>query len=339
MASESGSQNADLDTLVEFIREHGLQHFFASVSFLERARPMPVRVGEIGPVADEPIRFRHDSSLAFSTSDVSAVARSAKYDSDLEKIELTTTFLGLTGVASPLPAYFVEEVEFDSSNVLKDFLDLFHHRLISLFYRALARFHYARDFNNDATDLWSERILALAGVGVRRHSNHRLLRLSPLLARTHMGAASLRAALRDVLDPYLGAGDVSIEQFIGEFVPIDVSDQVRLGQKNSLLGQMVIGEQIFDRSSKFRIRIGPLGSNEYRRFQQDADLRSLVASTTLLFLRDPIDFDVALQLSPNALSGLVLSSDSPARLGQDTFLGAVVDPEVTIDVFAPTGEA
>jgi type VI secretion system protein ImpH len=112
-----------------------------------RARHQGAAHGDYGPVNEESIRFRHDPSLTFATSDVSSIkARPRRAGEtgdgpDEPVYEITTTFLGLTGTVSPLPTYMAEEVLHEDHDrpAQREFLDVFHHRIISLFYRAHAR--------------------------------------------------------------------------------------------------------------------------------------------------------------------------------------------------------
>src|SRR5690349_16982663 len=102
--------------------------FFALISTLERLQPSAERVGGYGPVAQEALRFRNDPSMGFSASDVSDAAI-IKVDGaggrSREVVEVTTTFLGLTGSVSPLPLHIPAEVAHESGprNVQRDFLD------------------------------------------------------------------------------------------------------------------------------------------------------------------------------------------------------------------------
>src|SRR5262249_23771600 len=122
--------------------------FFHIVALLERLTPDAVRVGGDGPPSGEKIRFRHDHELNFSAGDIASarvrlLPQSAERYLDEPKAvyEVTTTFLGLTGTMSPLPTYMAEEVlhEDDKRPARRDFLDIFHHRFISFFYRAVAK--------------------------------------------------------------------------------------------------------------------------------------------------------------------------------------------------------
>src|SRR4051794_11855555 len=83
--------------------------FFVLVGLLERLTPGAARVGELGPPADEAIRFRHDATLAFSPRDVSRVqwveprGAGELFTRPPPVAEVTAAFLGLTGAVSPLP--------------------------------------------------------------------------------------------------------------------------------------------------------------------------------------------------------------------------------------------
>jgi len=117
--------------------------FFAAVTLLERLTPDAPRIGGLGPAADEAVHFHHDPSLSFPTSDVSSVKKVQKGDPNntlgpkRTVYDITCTFLGLTGAASPMPSYFIEEVLHEDPDypAQREFLDIFHHRILSLFYR------------------------------------------------------------------------------------------------------------------------------------------------------------------------------------------------------------
>jgi type VI secretion system protein ImpH len=148
--------------------------FYRAVEILERATAAEgaERVGGDGPVPREAIRFRHDASLSFASSDVSRIVARPRRVADGAEVaetpvyEITTTFLGLTGTVSPLPSYMVEEVLNEDADhpAQREFLDIFHHRVLSLFYRAHSKYSYVTDYVSTSRDPWSLRILSLAGV-------------------------------------------------------------------------------------------------------------------------------------------------------------------------------
>ena len=342
-----GRDEADrLEALAELLRRCGCGHFRAAVAFIERSIGARVRPGEDGPFADEPIAFRHDGSLSFSSGDITNIStrRTAGGDVDRPPIEMLTTFLGLTGSVSPLPPYFAEEITQDSGpeQTQRDFLDVFHHRVLSLFYRVTSRYSPAMEFTSDMLDPWTKRFLCIGGIDGfgsdlgTRLPRWRLVQLLPLLVRPTNTAWTIETALTHVLSEYLGNAKVSIQQFVGAWVPIDPAQKIRLGKANSNLGvNTLIGASAYDYGGKIRISVGPLDFADYQRFRSDPAVRNLIDATVALLMRDPLEYDLSLQLGEGALPGLQMSASRPARLGVDTFLGARGEKEVVMPMTSP----
>ena len=147
--------------------------FIPLVALLERLLGGDVRIGADGPLVQEKLRFRHDHTLTFSTADVSLLRfevdsggaasweePGSAHAKDGIKAHITSTFLGLSGAVSPLPTYMAEEVAHDDDGtpVLRNFLDIFHHRFLSLIYRAVTRFDFALEYLSGGRDAWSRRV-------------------------------------------------------------------------------------------------------------------------------------------------------------------------------------
>jgi type VI secretion system protein ImpH len=310
--------------------------FFTLVAKLEHSTPDAVRVGGDGPVSQEAIRFRHDPSMAFSTSDVSAAKTAEKAQTPGDPLspqrsvtELMTTFLGLTGSASPLPLYLASEIaqsEVEES-IGRGFLDIFHHRILSLFYRLWIRYHLAWEYRADRADRWAQRLLSIGGLDqaeqpvLRRIPVWKVLRVAALLVGTTRSAHTLRVFLQECLSEVLDGAKVAIVQMTGGWTPIAEDQLMSLGRKNCLLGRnALLGSRIYDPRDRFRIRIGPLGSNGYRRMTFEKQWLAVLREAVELVVREPIDYEVELVLAPEAQPGFRLSARQSASLGRDTWL-------------------
>ncbi len=327
--------------------------FYRAVELLERATPNAARIGDVGPVGREAIRFRHDPSLAFSASDVTnIVLRKRKADevahgaNEEPYYEVTTTFLGLTGTVSPLPAYFVEDVIHEDVDhpAQREFLDLFHHRVLSLFYRAHTKYSFLTDYTSDSRDPWSRRSLCLAGFdgfGDRLPTSlgiPHLLRLAPLLARRARTSDGLVAVLSDVLAKTLNGAKVSVDQFVGRWVSIEERQLLRLGVANTTLGEdATVGRKVFDRGGKFRVILGPLRRKAFEELQPGKPGLELLREVVTLYVRDPLEFDVELILAPGEAPSMRLggSPKDASRLGFDSWLTVGADREVHMIVQVP----
>lgn len=313
--------------------------FFHIVALLERLTRNAIRVGGDGPASEERIRFRHDYDLGFSAGDISRVEvhplpRGPEHslDEPTPVFVVTTTFLGLTGTISPLPLYIAEEVlhEDDQNPVRRDFLDIFHHRLISLLYRAVSKYSPAREHLSHRPDAWMKRALFLTGLdpeiqtrGMKVHPSV-LVRCAPLLAGRGRGPRVLALVMREALGDVLGPeGKVEIKQFAGGWIEVDEQQRMALGVSNNELGvEAILGKRAFDQSGRFSIQIGPLHEHNYKRFLRDGDLLPVVKDIVELCVREPLDFDVELLLAADAVPSFKLSANpaNSSQLGRDTRL-------------------
>ncbi len=298
---------------------------------LERLLGAGGRIGTSATLDEERIRLRHDPELAFRPGEVTSLRVVPRDGSGADAragepvVEVVTAFLGLTGAVSPLPPYVAEEIAQEDADAprRREFLDLFHHRFISLFYRARARGDYPNTYRSDQSDPWSVRVLALLGRdGPARVERWRLLRWAPLLAERNVTPHALEAAIQDVLADRVGEVGVSIETLVGGWADIDADDRNRLGAACSSLGRdLVLGRRILDRAGKFRIVIGPLSREDFARLSADKQALGRVADAVAELAGGPLEYEVVLWLSKDAAPHLELGA---ARLGRSSWLGGQV---------------
>ena len=334
---EAGDRDSAAPLSWETYRDAAPRSFFALVCFLERATAEASRVGEAGPVAHEAIRFRSDPDLAFPSGDVSAV----RVVDRPPHFEIITTFLGLSGVTSPLPPYISESVLMDTfeEGTQRDFLDLFHHRALSLLFRAVLRLDPAREHRSDGLDPWLCRLLAMAGIDpdpeialLPRH----LMVLLPILLKRSRGAAALRTALRVIVQSEIPHADVRVRELAGRWQRVDDDEHTRLGLRRNALGQQTImGRRVYDRRGRFAIQVGTLTRDEAARLAEGQPLLDRVRATVSLVLREPLEYDLEVELDEDAAENLRIGF---SRLG-DARLAGFQGSEVRIirNVGGPLG--
>jgi type VI secretion system protein ImpH len=318
--------------------------FFTTISLFERLTPGSVRIGGDGPINEERLRFRHDPAMSFSAGDIShakvAVLPKSPERSLLEDIavfEVMTTFLGLTGAASPLPLYMVEEVlhEDDDSPVRRHFLDIFHHRLLSLLYRSVMKYMPAREHVTTKDDVWMLRALALGGLDPEIQTvsdkipRHTLVRLIPLLSGRGRNTRTTQKATREILGDLLGVvPEVSVRELAGGWIKVDEDQQMSLGAHNCELGlTAILGQHTYDRAGRFAMRVGPLTRKQYRRFLKDGDLLPVVKEIVHLSSKESLDYDLELLLRGDEVPTFVLSRSAETILGRDTHLRSNIGGE------------
>ena len=111
--------------------------FFAVLRHVEALRPQWPRLGRALRPSQEALRLGEEPELDF------APAGLASFTPGPAAPRLGVRFFGLLGPLGPMPVHFTEYVRerlrYRGDATLARFLDLFHHRLLLLFYRAWAQ--------------------------------------------------------------------------------------------------------------------------------------------------------------------------------------------------------
>lgn len=338
MGAQERDASAALSDEVDRLEAARRQGFGALMLVVERLRAAEPDAGGAAAPHEEPVRFRHDPALSFATGDVVQVRYvtlppDPHEPSSRTVLEITTTFLGLTGTVSPLPGYVAEDVAQEVAHAQderprqREFLDLFHHRVLSLLRRAAVAHDPSAGYRSDQSDPWSRRILSLAGIDPAAGELPAdvpawfLLRCAPLLAERQVTAAALEAALADDLREHLGDARAEIEQLVGTWVAIAREDRTRLGVAAAELGRTaVLGARVFDRAGKFRVVVGPLDRAGYERFA-DGALARRVSRVVRALAGGALEHEVVLGLAPDAAPPPALTASGAFRVGRNAWLG------------------
>jgi type VI secretion system protein ImpH len=314
--------------LVKLLETQGETYgFFHAVSLLHRLAPEAVPVGGLGPADKEAVRFRHDPSLVFAASDVVSIKLTDEEGKRRQAV-VTSTFLGLTGAASPLATAMTDEVLRDlqdGEGNLAAFYDIFHHRLISLFYRTWKKYRFYSGFRDDGKDVFTQRALAFVGVdthGASPRFNLPLsfqLSLAPLLSNRTRSARTLEVALRRVLPEGI---DVWIESFVERVVEIPKEQRIRLGIANTTLAEdVVIGRRVHDRSGRFRIHVGPVSYERYEELLPGKNLHIALGRIVDHLSRGTLEAELEVRVKEEDTPHFMLGDPRGAILGSTTRLG------------------
>jgi type VI secretion system protein ImpH len=140
-----------LRPLEELRREPERFGLFAALRLLEQAFPQRPRLGEARQASEDAVRLGHKPHLVFAPSDVASYQ-----EGDDGRRHLEQHSFGLFGPNGPLPIHITELAyerrhHVDDATIV-DVLNVFQHRLISLFYRAWANSDPATSFDRAETD-------------------------------------------------------------------------------------------------------------------------------------------------------------------------------------------
>ena len=137
--------------------------FFRAVRLLECRRPDLPRVGFSLSPSEDPVRFCQKPSLRFAPSSLDSVT----VDGDGGVPKMAVNFFGLFGPNAPLPPhiteYALERELHHKDHTITAFFNLFHHRLLTLFYRAWAANQKAADLDRPKDQRYAVYIGASSG--------------------------------------------------------------------------------------------------------------------------------------------------------------------------------
>lgn len=302
--------------------------FFQAVRLLHGLHPDAPRLGHQGPPEAERIRLRPELSLVFPNSDIAEVEEIPVGDPDNPQgwqYRITVTFMGLYGTSSPLPVHYTEDMirADEHESLLRGFIDLFHHRILSLLYRVWEKYRHGVQYSDSASDYYSRRILQMVGVDLERLPQGMKLRpgrlpaYAGLLTQEPRSAASLQAILSD----HFPEGRVEVQQCKGRWVEFPAEQRSRLGVNNCRLGaDCITGDRVWDVAGNFGVQVGPLAIDDYMNLLPDGDASAQFRELVDLFNGDCLDYELTLLLRGEEVPALQLGAPT-ARLGWSSWLG------------------
>jgi len=325
LTSSAAARTADESLLLErLFAEPWSFDFFQALHLLERLQPDRAAVGAFADPRQEAARLTTTTSVAFPASEIQAL------HAGTAQPRMAVNFLGLTGPQGALPlAYslYVAERVRAGDYALKEFLGIFDHRILSLFYRAWEKTHIGVAHGEEKRDWLTRHLLDLVGFGNAALRDRLPLRDQALLFYAGLLGLPTRpaGALEQLLADFFGV-PVSVDQFVGAWYPLERSTQSELGDDASASSQLgfgaVAGDEIWDQQSRARIRIGPLTRAQYDDFLPGGSAYQPLQALTKLYANDLIDFEIQLVLAEHEVPMFQLGDDVPLPLSWCTWLAS-----------------
>lgn len=296
--------------------------FFQALRLLECLHPDRPRIGTSRHAAEDPVRLAQEPSLAFAPSTVA----SFEPGKDGRPPTLAVYGPGMLGPNGPLPVHLTEYIRDRRRNAADPtfarFLDLFHHRMLSLFYRAWASAQPAVNLDRPADDRFAVFIGSLFGLGIPSLRGRDAL---PDAAKLHFaGQMSCQTRHPDGLQAMLKRYfkiPVKIREFVGQWLEVPFDARWRLGESpdTGRLGRVIVlGASIWERQRKFRVVLGPLSLSEYRRMLPEKESMRRLIAMVRNYIGDELMWDVQLVLGKEHVPSMVLGGRG--HLGRTTWL-------------------
>lgn len=310
------------DPLTLIAAEPWRYDFFHALRWIESRHLEKPRFGTARKPADEPVRLGQSADMSFAPSALHAVAPATAKS----KPRIEVRFFGLFGPNGPLPyhltEYARERLMHHGDATLARFADMFHHRLLLLFYRAWAQAQPTVGLDRPADDRFAAFVGSLIGLGTPEllgrdaAPDHAKLFFSGIYSSQVRNADGLAAVLSGYLER-----PAKVEQFVGSWLELPHSERTRISGSNALRkrpgvnlgGGAVLGKMVWDRQHNFRIHIGPL--------DHDVFVSLLPQGKALPAVIALVEQYIGLELSWDLKLGLKHDQVMPCRLGLRSRLG------------------
>jgi len=322
MAGQDGSPTRALESLLHALGQAPYKFdFFQALRLLESAFPERPRWGHATRLSEDAVRFKQVPSLKFAPSSIADFE--VKESSDPH--DLSVYFFGLCGPNGALPLHLTEytrdRIRHDGDHTLAAFFDVFHHRLLTLFYRAWADARPTVHFDRPETDRFSVYVGSLFGIGSPALRDRDTL---PDLAKQYyVGHLACQArhpdGLQAMLSDFFGL-PVTIDEFVGQWTEIPSDYRLRLGEdpSSATLGvSSTLGGHVWDCQQKFRITVGPLNWQDFCRLLPQGESLKRFSALVRNYIGDELLWDINLVLKRDQVPGWQLGE---GQLGQTLWM-------------------
>ena len=274
-------------------------------------------MGESVLAKEDPIRLGQTPSLAFAPRTLSELVRGVE---GLPP-RLDVLFFGLFGPNGPLPLHLTEYARERLRNhgdpTFARFADIFHHRLLSLFYRAWANAQPTVNLDRPETDRFAIYIGSLIGMATPAMRNRDSI---PDHAKFHFSGRLSSVArhpegLLAMLGEFFGL-PVAVKEFVGQWteIPPDFRCILDENAKAADLGlSTTIGSHVWDCQQMFAVVVGPVSFRDYLRLLPGGASLPKLVDFVRNYLADELMWELRLILRKAEASGGPAGSIRPSR--------------------------
>lgn len=288
-------------------------------------------IGHDGWPDRELIRFRSNPQAGFAGRDIEQIDHAPSQDG-IWRHTLTVNTPALTGIRGVLPDFYNDLVLNQQRNKapqLRDFLDIFNHRLLSLKYRSWAKTQPALQQELSDQDIFTQIMRSLTGI---QHTPQ--LYYAGLASRVTCSANNLEAALQQ-----LTGIKTRITSLTGRWQSLAHADQSHLPSRkhisgmNAHLGEAILGRRCWMPDTGVRITFIPQTGTEILQIMPGGSHSQAITDMVKAMVGSRLQISYQVTAQQSLLSGCQLGSSQ--RLGHDSFLGGHSSQQLITTSFKP----
>ena len=313
--------------------------FHALLRMLEARHPNQPRLGRSIRPSQDPIRLGQEPGVTHDPASLAGL----EPGKDGQPDRLIVHLFGMFGPDGALPLHITEMARDRQRNqgdaTLRRFIDLFHHRTISLFHRAWADVRPTVSFDRPDEDRFGDYVGALCGLSTPGMRGRDAM---PDLTKLHFagllsGQTRHASGLAAILTAFFHM-PVRVETFVGGWLTLPESDFTRLGggaATASLGSTALLGSRVWSRQHKFRLVFGPISLVEYERLLPGGLSFHRLVPIVRNWAGDALAWDVNMVLRQTEAPGIRLGQQG--RLGWTTWLMPRRRTDDAADLFLEAG--
>lgn len=312
--------NTSLTTSLTHATDMPWQHtFLPLLREIEAKSPHLPRIGTAARAHQETVQLGQTASLAFAPREIADVTQ----NDDGYHINLFN--LGMLGPQGPLPLHYTEMIKDRVDNhhdtTLNDFINLFHHRALSLHYRAWATSQATAGLDRTDDEQFAQYIWHLSGFNAQQNedlpSHYYLSNASHFIHRDQNPDALVKTISHYFQVP------VKLHAYAFHWLHLSAEDQSRIGKTNSPAHMGVnatMGNAVPDVQQRFYLEIGPLSLSDYIQFLPNGDHINALQRLIKTCIGMDYQWDIALTIQPETIPEAMLGSQ--IQLGRTAWVNS-----------------
>ena len=320
--------------------------FFQLVKLLENETNTSNEVGDFTPVNLEKIKFKTNPQLNFEPAPIKSIQRVKKQNQQRKRSEaapketmqseLEVNFWGLNGSAGTLPFHYSELITQRMRNndyALRDFIDIFNHRSLSLFYKSWQKHrpwlqHPSKDevVSKYKVNHHQEILKGLTGLSGEHNASFNKpegawLNYAGFASARICSASTLKQAINHHFDL-----SVRINEFKGqwEHMPADVrarlADRKSNGMNNVLGVSALLGARCWNAQNRFEVEIVEIEYEQFMTFSPGSEKLNALYELIKFKVGTELDFDLVLKVQKSKLHPASFKSGKQPQLGWNSRL-------------------
>lgn len=304
--------------LIEDLSSNAVKYdFFHALRLLRQVYPNDPALGTAIRPSQESVRLNQTVSLNFAPASIERI----EHRTEKDQLHIWSYLFGLTGPNGPLPIplceHIIERTRHHNDSTLEAFLNVFHHRFMTLFYRAWALNNPVVDFETGEESRFFRHIKCIAGLGTDGISGRdQVDDHAKVYFSGHLGG-SIRnmEGLESILSSYFEMPS-RIEPFQAQWLVLPEEARVKLGEseKTGILGtNLIVGSMVCECQIRFRIVFGPLEMKDFQRLLPGRKAYKRLEDWVKLYTGMTYEWEVQLILKKEEIK--------PIQLGTESYLG------------------